>query len=61
MILKKGFFNGNIERKFVSYMWTAIIMGAVISFSCGGLLVVFSFAGNLDAVTALSLFLCGWV
>ena len=59
--MKKDFFNGNIKHQFVSYIWTTIIIAAVIFFGCGGLFLYLSFAGILDGATSLLLLVLGVV
>ena len=65
-ILKKGFFNGKIEREFVSYIRYKIIIAAVMYFGMCGFFLYFSFFGNLSRETrilvsmfAVALFLFG--
>lgn len=59
--MKKDFFNGNIKCQFVSYIWTTIIIVAVIFFGCSGLFLYLSFAGNLGQATSLLLLVFGVV
>ncbi len=59
--MKRDLFNGNIKRKYVSYTWTTIIIGAIVFFGCGGLFLYLSFAGNLDEATSLLLLALGVV
>lgn len=56
--MKKDIFNGNIKRKYVSYIWTTIIVVAVIFFSCGGLFLYF---GNKDEANSRWLLLLGTI
>ena len=57
--MKKDFFNGNIKRKFVSYIWTSIIIIAVSFFGCSGLFLYCFFAASADnTARILLLVLC---
>lgn len=58
--MKKDFFNGNIKREFVSYMWVSIVVIGAISFGVGGLLIFFSNTVNAaDNATRILLFVLG--
>ena len=59
--MKKDFFNGNIKNQFVSYVWTTIIIVAVIFFGCGGLFLYLSFSGNSDRATSILFLVLGVV
>ena len=60
-ILKKDFFNGNIKHQYVSYIWTTIIIVALVFFGCGGLFLYFSLFGNTDRATSLLFLVFGVV
>ena len=60
-ILKKDFFNGNIKHQYVSYIWTTIIIVALVFFGCGGLFLYISLFGNTDRATSLLLLVFGVV
>lgn len=59
--MKKDFFIGNIKNQFVSYVWTSIIIVAVIFFGCGGLFLYLSFSGNSDRATNILFLVLGVV
>ena len=51
--MKKGLFNGNIKKEYVSYIGLSMVVEAVIFFGCGGFFVGISFSNHVaDQATA---------
>ncbi|MBQ7968431.1 MAG: hypothetical protein IJ292_01230 [Clostridia bacterium] len=61
VLLKKDLFNGKIKREYVSYIWTTIIIVALVFFGCGGLFLYISLLGNTNSNTSLLLLVFGIV